>query len=109
MPDRTTVRREAAKPLTARQTSTSPGTSVVQAPERQRHCERSPDKESSVPSRLLSLREAAHYLGLSYWSVRGWVESGRLLAVRLGPKLIRVERADLDRMIADRKDSALQA
>jgi excisionase family DNA binding protein len=62
--------------------------------------------ESRVPSRLLSLRQAADYLGVSYWTVRNWVESGKLSAIRLGPKLIRIERSDLDRFIGERKDAA---
>ncbi len=57
--------------------------------------------ECAAPPRLLTLREAAAYLSVSYWTVRGWVESGRLPHVRLpGRRLLRVDRADLDRLIA---------
>lgn len=57
--------------------------------------------ECSAPvRRLLSLREAAAYLGVSYWTVRSWAESGKLPHVRLpGRRLLRVDRADLDRLI----------
>ena|SRR5690349_8165482 len=82
----------------------------VQAPRKPRTArrvsKRAQDDESSAPSRLLSLRQAANYLGVSYWTVRGWVETGKLSAIRLGPKLIRIERSDLDRFIGERKDAA---
>lgn len=52
------------------------------------------------PARLLTLREAAAYLGVSYWTVRSWIESGRLPHVRLpGRRLLRIDRADLDRLV----------
>lgn len=52
------------------------------------------------PARLLTLREAAAYLRVSYWTVRSWVESGRLPHVRLpGRRLLRIDRADLDRLV----------
>ncbi|MBI3028907.1 MAG: excisionase family DNA-binding protein [Candidatus Rokubacteria bacterium] len=37
------------------------------------------------------MRQAAEYLAVSYWTVRGWVESGKLSAVRLGERPIRIE------------------
>ena len=52
------------------------------------------------------MRQAAEYLAVSYWTVRGWVESGKLSPVRLGERLIRIERADLDRLIETRKEPA---
>ncbi len=83
---------------------------AVQVPQETRTArrvsKRAQHDESRVPSRLLSLHQAADYLGVSYWTVRGWVETGKLAAIRLGPKLIRVERSDLYRFIADRKDAA---
>lgn len=63
-------------------------------------------QQSSVPPRLLTMRQAAEYLAVSYWTVRGWVESGKLSPVRLGERLIRIERADLDRLIETRKEPA---
>jgi excisionase family DNA binding protein len=51
---------------------------------------------------LLTLRQAAVYLSVSYWTVRAWVEAGKLPAVRLpgDGRLVRVERVVLERLIA---------
>ena len=59
------------------------------------------DTESSAAARLLTLRQAADYLAVSYWTVRGWVEAGKLRAVRLpgDGRLVRIERRELDRLI----------
>jgi len=67
---------------------------------------RSLAQQSSVSPRLLTMRQAAEYVAVSYWTVRGWVESGKLSPVRLGERLIRIERADLDRLIETRKEPA---
>lgn len=59
------------------------------------------DRQSSALPRLLTLRQAASYLAVSAGTVRGWVASGTLPAVRLpgGGKLLWIERAALDRLI----------
>ena len=44
----------------------------------------------------LSIRQAADYQGVSTDTIRRWIASGDLPAWRLGPKLIRIDRADLD-------------
>ena len=58
------------------------------------------DTQSTAP-RLLTLRQAASYLQVSYWTVRSWVDAGRLPAVRLpgDGRLLRIERAALDKLI----------
>ncbi|MGH7274947.1 MAG: helix-turn-helix domain-containing protein, partial [Nitrospiria bacterium] len=58
---------------------------------------------TQVTPRLLTLREAADYLAVSYWTVRTWVESGKLPAVRLpgDGRLVRIEVGDLDRLIEE--------
>src|SRR5262249_9844820 len=82
----------------------SSGQSVVQpcattGPERRAEVQRSTARGSTA-SRLMSYRQAADYLAVSYWTIRGWVESGKLASVRLpGSRLLRVERADLDRFV----------
>lgn len=52
--------------------------------------------------RLLSVVEAAAYLGVSAWHVRRLVWGGDLPAVRLG-RLVRIDRADLDKFIDEQK------
>jgi len=50
---------------------------------------------------LLTLRQAADYLAVSYWTVRSWADAGKLPVVRLpgDGRLVRVERAELERLI----------
>jgi excisionase family DNA binding protein len=55
---------------------------------------------ASIAPRLLSYQQAAEYLGVSYWTIRSWAESGKLPIVKLpGSRLLRVERAELDRFV----------
>jgi excisionase family DNA binding protein len=51
---------------------------------------------------LFTLHQAAAQLAVSYWTVRAWADSGKLKVVRLpgDGRLVRVERAELDRLIA---------
>lgn len=49
--------------------------------------------------KLLSLKEAAEYLGVSPNSVRNYIARGRLKSLRVGPKLIKFRKADLDKFI----------
>ncbi len=60
-----------------------------------------------VARRLLTMGQAAEYLGVSYWTIRSWVESGKLRAVRLpgDGRLIRIEIAELDRLVEECRDS----
>lgn len=64
------------------------------------------DQPSRIPHRLMTLRQAAQYLSVSYWTVRAWVQSGKLSAVRLpgGGRLLRVEIAHLDRLVDECRD-----
>jgi len=45
---------------------------------------------------LISLQEAAERIGLDTTTIRRYVTSGRLTGYRLGPKLIRVDAAEVD-------------
>jgi excisionase family DNA binding protein len=59
------------------------------------------DRTSSASPALLTLRQAADYLAVSYWTVRSWADAGKLPVVRLpgDGRLVRVERAELERLI----------
>ena len=45
---------------------------------------------------LVGLPEAADYCDVSYRTIRRWIVDGRLKAVRVGPRLLKVSIADLD-------------
>lgn len=45
---------------------------------------------------LIDVNTAAALLGVSAKSVRRWISNGRLEAFRVGPRLLRVRRADVD-------------
>lgn len=51
---------------------------------------------------LKSVEQAAGLLGISRWTVRSYVKTGKLRAVRLGRRVL-VEQAELERLIADGK------
>jgi excisionase family DNA binding protein len=46
--------------------------------------------------RRVTVAEAADRLAVSEKSIRRWVSSGRLRAYRTGPRLLRIDPADLD-------------
>lgn len=48
---------------------------------------------------LIGIQEAADRLGVSYRTVRRWIAAGRLTAVRVGPRLLKVSAADLDALM----------
>ena len=49
---------------------------------------------------LVGLAEAADYLGVSPKTIRRRIADGSLTAYRMGPRLIRLKIADLDRLMA---------
>jgi len=65
------------------------------------------DTQSSVLPALLTLKAAAAHLSVSYWTVRAWVDAGKLPAVRLpgDGRLVRVERVEVERLIAASRGS----
>ncbi len=57
--------------------------------------------------RLLNLKEAAIYLGVSYWTVRDWVAAGHLATFQppaLQPREGELPRQTLRRVLIDRND-----
>jgi hypothetical protein len=62
-----------------------------------------------IQPRLLGLRAAAQYVGVSTWTIRAWLVAGRLARVRLpgaaGGDLERLllDRFDLDRLVVEGK------
>jgi hypothetical protein len=73
--------------------------------------------EGQSKSRLLDLRDAAAYTGLSYWHVRDLALSGHVPIVRLPSaknptgslRRILIDRADLDHLIERMKHRNIEA
>jgi excisionase family DNA binding protein len=49
-------------------------------------------------TKRLSVQEAAEVLGVGARTIRRYLSEGRLTAHRLGPKLIRIDAAELERL-----------
>lgn len=49
--------------------------------------------------RWVSQAEAAEYLGITDRTLRRMIAAGRLPAYRLGPRLMRIDQADLDALM----------
>jgi excisionase family DNA binding protein len=58
------------------------------------------DSKSSAPAGLLTIQDVAGYTKVSYWTVRGWIESGKLPVLRLPGRLIRIRPAALEAFLA---------
>jgi excisionase family DNA binding protein len=54
--------------------------------------------EASSGPRLLSVEEAAHYLGISTGTMRNWLSMRRVEYVKVG-RLTRISQAALDRYV----------
>jgi excisionase family DNA binding protein len=50
----------------------------------------------------ISIQHAAIILGVHEDTIRRWVKNGYLLAVRCGPKLLKIPRSELARLRRDR-------
>ena len=64
-----------------------------------------PAKRSSVNRRerrhpeLIGLQEAADRCDVSYRTIRRYIASGRLKAVRVGPRVLKVDIADVENLL----------
>jgi len=48
---------------------------------------------------LLTIRQVSEYLGCSETTIRNHAKEGSLKAVRMGPRMIRIRREDLDAIL----------
>ncbi len=60
---------------------------------------RATETSNRAVRRLESVPHAADYLGVSTKTIRRYIAAGRLVGYRAGPRLIRVDRAELDAML----------
>jgi excisionase family DNA binding protein len=51
---------------------------------------------------LISVEQAAGLLGLSIWTVRGYIRDAKLRPVRIGRRVL-LEESELERFVAQRK------
>jgi excisionase family DNA binding protein len=57
-------------------------------------------RSTALPTRhFISIEQAAEYTGLSAKTLRRRIADGTLTGYRAGPKLVRVDQADVDRML----------
>ena len=59
--------------------------------------------EKKVEQRLYTIRDAARYLGLTEWAVRGMISAGRLRVVRFGRRIM-IDRKEIDDCIERNKE-----
>lgn len=55
--------------------------------------------KSSAP--LLTIKDVAALTQVSYWTARGWIESGKLPVLRLPGRLIRIRPSALERFLVE--------
>lgn len=49
--------------------------------------------------RWATLQEAEDYSGIQAWTLRRWISRGLLPGYRIGPRAIRVDLDDIDKMV----------
>lgn len=54
---------------------------------------------TSATTRYISIGEAAEYLSVTDRTVRNFIAQGRLNGYRIGPRTIRVDRAEVDALL----------
>ena len=53
----------------------------------------------TITLKLISINDAAAYVGLDARTIRRYIAAGRLRAYRVGDRLIKVDQADVDKLI----------
>jgi excisionase family DNA binding protein len=53
---------------------------------------------TAAPRQLESIASGATYADVSTRTIRRWIADGRLRAYRVGPRLVKIDRADLERL-----------
>ena len=64
--------------------------------------------KDTLDNKLLGLGEVADLLRLSKQTVRRWIRTGKLPAVKLGYNTFRIERDQIDRLIVQRRTSPVK-
>lgn len=54
---------------------------------------------ASSPHRRVSMAEAAEYAGVSTKTIRRYIAAGRLTGYRFGPRMVRVNLAEVDALL----------
>lgn len=80
----------------ARSAGHGQGTVVPRARMKSGDSKRAADRQSSA---LLTLQGVAAHCAVSVWTVRAWIDAGKLPVVRLPGRLVRVRPADLERFL----------
>lgn len=55
--------------------------------------------KTSKHRRLTSIAEAARYADVSTHSIRRWIAAGRVPGYRVGPRLVKVDLDELDKIV----------
>jgi excisionase family DNA binding protein len=63
-------------------------------------------RSAGIGKRLLSVTEAAEYLGRTPWGIRGLIDNGKIPVVRIDRR-VQIDRHDLDRIIEMSKVTTL--
>jgi len=56
--------------------------------------------EQLDPTKYATVKEAAEMLGVNSATVRRWIDAELIKAYRLGPRMLRVKRSDLDALLS---------
>lgn len=77
------------------------GTVVPLARMKSGDASRAKDRQSSAPGPLLTFDAVARHCSVSVWTVRAWVDAGKLPVVRLPGRLVRVRPDALERFLSE--------